>query len=142
MNAQLETQKKTIAFALLIPNALLGLVALFFWNYVLMLILPLFGYALLWAYWLESRTTTAYSGARWASSIALNLIGSAIWGKMLNDSINYDSGSPSDDFFIVLIAMSWTVLVSATSLWGLITVVAMHRRSAAQLERTHDSGPS
>jgi hypothetical protein len=134
MNTRLEIRKKRLALALLIPNTILGLFALFFWNYVVTLILPLFGYGLLWAYWLEWRSTNPRSQMCWASSIMLNLLGVIIWGNLLNDTVKNSPGGLGDDFNPIMLSMLWTVLMSAASLWGLVMVLRIQRQDSAQLE--------
>lgn len=73
----LEQQKKLLGNICFLVNTILGIPALYatFYTFsvVPLLVFPIFGYSLLWVYWLEKTRTNKFSILRWGLSFLFNL---------------------------------------------------------------------
>ncbi len=82
-----ENFKKSIAQRVFLLNLIPGVLGLYY-SFMLFLTafpihplfaLPIVGYGLLWAYWIEFKTTTKYSQIRWFISMLFNLVGIVLY---------------------------------------------------------------
>lgn len=115
-----QETKESIARLCFWANYILGIVSVVFIPNMLSLVVPLFGYVLIWLYWIETKTTNLYSFLRWAMSVVFNLLA----GVVVVQALQKDSMT-----FFLTIVLLWIVATGLLSLEAIRRVVLIVREN-------------